>query len=132
MARRANLTPMSNRERPRHSWRTVIQRFVFARTLLEAQLYPPLQKSVLFRVYELRDFETCVAIYRKNEAGRFPSGHGAEFVEYLKKDPKAFIVAECDSRVVGYGGINLMAPNVATLCYGIVDPEFQRQRIGTS
>jgi ribosomal protein S18 acetylase RimI-like enzyme len=121
-----------NREQPRRSWRTAIERFVFARTSLEAQLYPPLHRNVLFRVYEPRDFETCVAIYRKNEAGRFPFGHGAKFVEYLKKDAKAFVVAECDSRVVGYGGINLMAPNVATLCYGIVDPEFQGQRIGTA
>ena len=119
-------------EQPRRSWRTLIQRYVLSRTPLEAQLYPPLQKPVLFRVYEPRDFETCVTIYAKNEPGRFPSGYAGKFVEYLKKDTKAFIVAECDSRVVGYGGMNLLAPNVATLCCGIVDPEFQRQRIGAA
>jgi ribosomal-protein-alanine N-acetyltransferase len=119
-------------QRTGRSWRTQLQRLIFARTSLEAQLYPPLQKNVMFRVYEPRDFEVCLEIYQKNEVGRFPSGHGAKFVDYLKKDAKAFIVAECDSRVVGYGGINLLAPNVATLCYGIVHPEFQGQRIGTA
>jgi predicted N-acetyltransferase YhbS len=121
-----------NAQQQRQSWQTAIKRFVFARTSLEAQLYPPLKRNVAFRIYEPRDFDTCIAIYRKNEAGRFPAGHGAKFVEYLKKDTKALIVAECDSRVVGYGGINPLAPNVATLCYGIVDPEFQGQRIGTA
>src|SRR6266436_4085991 len=70
-----------DREQPRHSWRKTIERLVFARTSLEAQLYPPLKKNVLFRVYEPRDLETCATIYRTNEAGRFPSGYEAKFVE---------------------------------------------------
>jgi ribosomal protein S18 acetylase RimI-like enzyme len=114
------------------SWRIALQRLVFARTSLEAQLYPPLTTKVVFRVYEHRDFDACLAIYRKNAPGRFPAGNEPDFTEYLKKDTKAFIVAEFESRVVGYGGINLIAPNIATLCYGIIDPEFQRQRIGSA
>jgi N-acetylglutamate synthase-like GNAT family acetyltransferase len=91
-----------------------------------------LKKEVRFRAYEPKDCEACLAIYRKNEPGRFPSTHGPKFVEYLQKDAKSFLVAEHHGRVVGYGGIDQLGTNVATLCYGIVDPEFQRQRIGTA
>jgi ribosomal protein S18 acetylase RimI-like enzyme len=118
--------------RPKRSWRIALKRFAFGWTSLEAQLYPPLERKVVFRLYEERDFEACLAIYRKNEPGRFPPRHGSKFAEYLKKEQKTLIVAQSDSRVVGYGGINLMAPNTAALCYGIVDPEFQRQRIGSA
>lgn len=123
---------INDRRESKHSWRTAIQRFIFARTSLEAQLYPPLAIKVSFRVYEPRDFEACLAIYRKNEPDRFPVGHVNKFTRYLEHNPKSFIVAEYDSRVVGYGGMNLLAPDIAVLCYGIVDPEFQGQRIGTT
>jgi len=116
----------------RQSWLTLLQRFLFARTSLEAQLYPPLKAAIRFRPYEPRDYDSCLAIYRKNEPGRFPENHGQKFEQFLKKENKTLIIAECDSRVVGYGGISLAAPNVAILCYGIVDPEFQGRRIGAT
>jgi hypothetical protein len=119
-------------EQAKRSWRIALQRFLFGRTSLEAQLYPPLGAEVVFRIYEPRDFEACLTIYRKNEPGRFPPDQGVKFVDYLKNEEKAFIVAESNSRVVGYGGMNLLSSNVAALCYGIVDPEFQKQRIGTA
>jgi len=109
-----------------------LQRFFFARTSLEAQLYPPLEGDILFRLYGEHDFEVCLEVYRKNESGRFPQEHRWKFEEYLKKEKKTLIVAEWQSKVVGYGGINLLAPNVAVLCYGIIDPAFQRQRIGSA
>jgi len=82
---------------PRGSWRTALQRYVFARSPLKAQLYPPLEREVVFRIYEERDFEDCLAIHHQNQAGRFPQGNGPKFVEYLKREPKTFIIAECDS-----------------------------------
>lgn len=126
----------SNRGESKHSWRTAIQRFIFARTSLEAQLYPPLAMKVVFRVYEPRDFEACLAIYQKNAPGRFPGGNETKYVDkftkYLEREPKTFIVAEYDSRVIGHAGINLLAPNIAVLCFGGVDPEFHGQRIGSA
>jgi GrpB-like predicted nucleotidyltransferase (UPF0157 family)/predicted N-acetyltransferase YhbS len=88
--------------------------------------------KVVFRAYEPRDFESCLAIYHKNEPGRFPAGHVTKFIEYLKKESRSLIVAEFGSKVVGYGGITLLSPNIAVLCYGIVAPEFQGQRIGSA
>ncbi len=115
-----------------HSWLTALQRYVFARTLLEAKLYPPLTREVLFRVYRPDDFGACLTIYRKNEPGRFPESQRSKFEEYLANEEKTLIVAECDSMVVGYGGINLLGQSAATLCYGILEPEFQKQRIGST
>lgn len=116
---------------PKRSWRTAWQRLL-AGSLLEAQLHPPLQRNVAFRLYEPRDFAACLTIYQKNAPGRFPEKHEHKFVEYLREEKKTFIVAECESRIVGYGGVSLGASNTATLVYGIIDPEFQRQRIGST
>ncbi len=119
-----------NRASSKHSWRTAWRR-LFAGSTLEAQLYPPLKRNVSFRLYEPRDLDTCLAIYRKNEPGRFPENAELRFRIYLEKDEKMLIVAECDSRIVGCGGVFLAGKGVITLCYGIIDPEFQRQRIGS-
>jgi hypothetical protein len=113
-------------------WRIALLRFIHSDTPLDEHLYPPLKLNVRFRPYEKRDFEACREIYRKNETGRFPLGYSSVFTKYLEEEPKTLIIAEFSSRVVGFGGINLMGPNVASLCYGIVDPEFQRQRIGAT
>jgi predicted N-acetyltransferase YhbS len=112
-------------------WRIALLR-LHSQTSLEAHLYPLLKLNVLFRPYEKRDFDACLDIYLKNEPGRFPEGYSSEFTRYLEEDQKSLIIAELNSRVVGYGGINLMGPNVASLCYGIIDPEFQGQRIGAT
>src|ERR1041385_1885443 len=113
-------------------WRVALLRLIHSQTSLEAHLYPPLKLNVLFRPYEKRDFDACLDIYRKNEPGRFPEGYSSVFTRYLEEDQKSLIIAELNSRVVGYGGVNIMGPNVASLCYGIVDPEFQGQRIGAT
>jgi predicted N-acetyltransferase YhbS len=114
------------------SWWPALQRLLCAHTSLEAQLYPPLAMDVKFRPYDPNDFESCLAIYVKNESGRFPHGQRQKFERYLRKEKKTLIIAERKSRVVGYGGIDVVAPNVAFLCYGIIEPEFQGQRIGST
>ncbi len=98
---------------------------------MEAQLYPRLKRDVLFRPYGHHDHDACLAIYRQNEADRFPRGYTEEFSKYLRGDA-AIIVAEMDHRVVGYGGIRINDSNIALLSFGIVAPEFQGQRIGTT
>ena len=111
---------------------TALQRLLFAPTLLESQLYPPLKRPVRFRTYLQGDRGSCIQIYQKNAAGRFPESQISEFEAYLDNESKTLIVAECDSKVVGYGGIIITSAETATLCYGIIDPAFQRQRIGAT
>jgi predicted N-acetyltransferase YhbS len=103
-----------------------------ARNRLEAQLFPRLKLNASFRAYEERDRDACLEVYRKNAPGRFPEEDSQGFEEYLAEDAKALIVAEVDSRVVGLGGLTLEGHNVATLCYGIVDPAWQRKRLGAT
>ena len=114
----------------RRSWRTELQRFFRASTSLEAQLYPPLELDVRFRPYEPKDLDSCLNLYEKNQPGRFPVNDRSRFEEYLKRDEKTLIVADCGSRVIACGGMLLVAANVGVLCYGLVDPEFQRKRVG--
>jgi [ribosomal protein S18]-alanine N-acetyltransferase len=124
--------PVQDGKPAKRPWWIAWQRLLLSRTSLEAQLYPPLKGDIRFRVYESTDFEACLEIYVKNESGRFPQTHRPQFEHYLRSEAKTLILAVRGSRVVGYGGLMLLAPNVGVLCYGIVDPEFQRQRIGTT
>lgn len=103
-----------------------------ARNQLETQLFPRLTLEASFRAYEEKDRDACLDIYHKNAPGRFPDDDGRHFEEYLDLPHKALIVAEVDSRVAGFGGLTLEGPNVATLCYGIIDPAWQRQRLGAT
>ena len=103
-----------------------------ARNALESQLFPRLKLNAAFRAYEDKDHDACLEIYHKNAPGRFPNDDGQSFEEYLEDADKALIVAEVDSGLVGFGGLTLEGHNVATLCYGIVDPQWQRQRLGAA
>lgn len=109
---------------------TEAKRFLFARTSLEGQLYPPPRLPLRFRPYEPADFAACCEIYSKNAPGRFPEGHIVRFESYLHREEKTFLIAEHDSKIVGCGGLDFTGPDTAILCYGLVDPQFQRQRVG--
>ena len=62
----------------------------------------------------------------------FPREAPESLKNFFKKNGSALVIAELGGRIAGYGGILLEAPNVAVLCYGIIDPEFQGHRIGTT
>jgi len=112
--------------------KTALQRGLVARSALETNLFPPLALPIVFRPYRNEDYDVCLAIYRKNEPVRFPPGHVATFERFLKDEKKTCIVAELDSTVVAFGGLTLYAPDLAVLYYGLVSPEFQGLRIGST
>ena len=109
-----------------------MQRAFIAQTTLETNLFPPLSAPVVFRPYRDNDYDACMAIYRKNEPGRFPPGHISTFEQFLRRDAKTCIITEVDSKVAACGGLLLEAPDLAILCYGLVDPAFQGFRIGST
>jgi predicted N-acetyltransferase YhbS len=111
---------------------TAIQRGLLAATALEEQLYPRPVLPVRFRTLAQSDCESCVRIYRQNASGRFPPSDLEQFEGSLRKRAGNCIVAELDSRVVGFGGVSLMAPKVAVLFYGMIALEHQRKRIGAA
>lgn len=107
-------------------------RRLFSWTPLEAQLHPPLLLPVRFRLFEEPDREACLRLYQKNEPDRFPKNQIQFFEEYINSSRHGFVVTEYNDRVIACGGVVSLADNIHWLCYGLVDPDFHGQRIGTT
>lgn len=108
-----------------------LQKHVIANSPLEAQLFPRMKTDVMFRSYSPADLDVCRDIYQRNESAHFPRGELPGFESYLQSEATV-IVAECNGHVVGVGGIRLVDVHVALLGYGIIAPEYQGRRIGTT
>lgn len=111
---------------------TTLKRLFLAHSTIEAQLYPALELPVRFRSFTNADYEPCVSIYRQNEPDRFPPSDGKSFEACLRNNSRSFIVAELDSRVIGYGGIHVLSSETAVLFYGMVARAYQRKRVGAT
>jgi GNAT superfamily N-acetyltransferase len=80
------------------------------------------------------DYESCKAIYHLNEADNFPEGYEGLFTEWLVGKKSLAVAIETDGRLVAFGGINAMQKkwlNLASLTFGMVHPDYQRQGFGT-
>jgi len=87
------------------------------------------------RPYRDGDFEVCAEIFRLNEGKHFPVGLFEDFAEKLRVEEKRplELVAEVDGEVRAYGGITRqIGERRASLSYGMVHPEFQKQGFGTA
>lgn len=73
-----------------------------------------------------------MALYVANESGRFPACARSAFEAFLDRNPRGLAVAELDGRVVGCGALEVGIDGAATLAYGLVHPEYQGRRIGTT
>lgn len=93
-------------------------------------------KSTLsFRKVVAQDFDVCLDIYQANEAlGLVPPHYEADFEAAVKGEDILFLVATLDEKVVACGGISYTTAGRtnAYLCYGLVHPNHQRRKIGTS
>jgi ribosomal protein S18 acetylase RimI-like enzyme len=86
-----------------------------------------------FRRYQQTDLDQCVELYAANEAGRFPEGVQDQYRKSLTRQSSYFLVLEHDGRIIASGGISLfLRPDVAVLCFGLVDPKHHGQGIGTA
>jgi GNAT superfamily N-acetyltransferase len=101
-------------------------------TPMERMLYPPLRLPVMFRVYEDRDFDDLLKIYELNAPGRFPEGSHEIFVNYLRSGQKGIFVGELNGKAICTGGLIQNGEDIYTLCYGLIHPEYQGQRIGST
>src|SRR5882724_7422314 len=89
-------------------------------------------RLVPLRIRALRssDVDACLAIYKSNEANRFPPGYYGVYNEYLTSGRSLVLVVEKDSRVVATGGIVIFRSGrteVPMLSFGMVLPDYQRQ-----
>jgi predicted N-acetyltransferase YhbS len=90
-------------------------------------------KPLTFRRYEPADLDQCVALYAANEAGRFPEGVQDQYRKSLARQSSYFLVLKQEGRIIATGGISLLGrPDVAVLCFGLVDPKHHGQGIGTA
>jgi GNAT superfamily N-acetyltransferase len=86
-----------------------------------------------FRQVEPTDVPQCLELYDVNEPGRFPEGVRQDYETCLVARRSYMLVAEKNGRLVASGGLHyLRRRDVATLCYGLVHPDFHRMGIGTA
>jgi len=91
--------------------------------------------TLSFRKVVEQDFDVCLDIYQTNEVlGLVPPHYEADFEAAVKGDDILFLVAILDEKVVACGGISYTTSGRtnAYLCYGLVHPDHQRRKIGTS
>lgn len=99
---------------------------------LTRELNPPLLLPVTFRAYEPRDFDPLMSVYQLNAPGRFPAGQEDQFSSCLKKEPNGIFVGELNGKTICCAGLVKHGPDIYTFCYGLVHPQFHRQRIGST
>src|SRR5258708_5455550 len=91
-------------------------------------------RPVQIRTYSPDDVVACRELYALNEPGRFPPGVLPEFEASLHSEGRLFLVAEKDGIICGCGGIAVAstAYNQASLFFGLIHPQHQRQGLGTT
>ncbi|HEY1174313.1 MAG TPA: GNAT family N-acetyltransferase [Verrucomicrobiae bacterium] len=104
----------------------------FAYTDLDRELNPPLLIPINFRACEEKDYPRLMALYRLVSAGRFPEGDEKAFAAHLRQPENGMIVAEIQGKIIACSGLLRLGPNIYTLCYGLVHPDYQKDRIGTT
>jgi hypothetical protein len=105
-----------------------------------SRLVPPAAKRLPLgtnlRQYQSKDKDACVAIYSKNEPGRFPRGFNKEFVQTLDSANYLKLVLCLEDRPVAIGGIGrfdgMFGSRNVWLLFGMVDPGLHGQGFGTA
>ena len=77
------------------------------------------------RAITARDHNSCVSIYKDNEARFFPGGYLQEFQQDLSSNTYLWLGAEEQGELIALGGIRLGAEDAATasLAFGMVHPD---------
>lgn len=111
---------------------TYINRLL-ARSAAEKRLYPPPKIDFRIRPYTSADREEILRIFGAIDPGGFPQNARSEFESYIDTLPSSFFVAESEIHgLLACGGISGLQDNMHTLCYGLVAPEHQGKRVGTT
>lgn len=84
-----------------------------------------------FRRFKPSDLPHCFALYTLNQPGRLPA-QDTTFQPVLREQTAYTLVAKQDGKIIATGSIQYISSGVATLCYGLIHPEFQSRGIGTA
>jgi GNAT superfamily N-acetyltransferase len=84
------------------------------------------------RTYLPDDRTACLNVFRSNVPAYFAASDEAEFARFLDDLQAKYWVVDVDGQIRACGGLALYYPerDMATLCWGMVARNFQRQGIG--
>lgn len=106
---------------------------IFASDGVHRHLYPASVVPFRIRKYEPSDRDSVLRLYDSNAPGRFPEGHRPCFERFpLDCDDELFVAVHPTEGVIACGGVSSNGPGVHTLCSGLVSPQFQGERIGST
>jgi GNAT superfamily N-acetyltransferase len=91
--------------------------------------------DITLRTFKASDRDECLAIYRANEAGRFPEGFVSYFEDFLDRaDYLKIVLCDKDHPVaVGGKGLTPILPShCGWLVFGVVSPAFHSRGLGTA
>jgi GNAT superfamily N-acetyltransferase len=93
-------------------------------------------RDVTFRVMEENDVELCLSLYRATEPQRHPYGGFDQYEAALRAKIFLTLIAMRDGKPVGCCSVHrhMALRDLPSLwfCYGMVDPKYQRQGVGTA
>lgn len=105
----------------------------FLSNCIHKNLYPEPTLSFSIREYQESDRIEVLEIYNKNAKDRFPENHFKKFEEFLDNQEKSYYVVELPTnQVIASGGLINFGSNLHALCYGLVHPDYQGQRVGST
>ena len=84
------------------------------------------------RKYATDDRTTCLSIFRSNVPTYFAASDEEKFAQFLDDPRVKFWVVDMGGQIRACGGLAVYypKPEMATLCWGMVARNFQRQGIG--
>ena len=88
--------------------------------------------AVQIRIYTPDDRTACLNIFRSNVPTYFAASDEMEFAPFIDDVRERFWVIDVDGQVRACGGLAVCypEPEIATLCWGMVAQNLQRQGIG--
>jgi predicted GNAT family N-acyltransferase len=99
---------------------------------IDRELHPGMQVPVTFRPYASRDLDALLGLYDVNAAGLLPADTRETFASHLEQPVNGVFVGELGGKVMCCAGVTQLNPDVFNFCYGMVHPEYQKQRVGTT
>jgi len=99
---------------------------------LDRELHPPLKLPVVFRTYTGKDAASLLHIHDLLAPAHFPAKSQAAFAAYLESHRDGIIVGELRGKPICCAGLEQIGSGIYNFSYGLVHPDYHRQRIGTT
>jgi len=88
---------------------------------------------ITIREFTMPDVASCLGAFRSNVPAFFGAYEQSEYAAFLERLPCRYFVAELGGTVVGGGGFYIVqSERLASLVWGMVSRESQRQGVGTA